>query len=120
MKSEEGQPVKLEGRIDLETEVVARKELVSCDLADEAVVLSLSDGVYFGLSPVASHVWGLVRTPRTVREIRDSLLEEYDVDADTCTRDVRRLIDQLLQWNLVEFRNGNGKAPVSGGDDRRP
>lgn len=105
--------MKLERSIDLETEIVARKEMVSCDLADEAVVLSLPEGVYYGLSPVACHVWGLVRTPRTVREIRDSLLEEYDVDTETCTRDVQRLVDQLLRWKLVESRNGNGSGPAS-------
>lgn len=98
------------GAIPLETTVVASLKQISCELADEAVILNLEDGVYYGLNTVASRVWGLVQEPRTVREIRDSLLSEYDIEESTCTRDLLDLLDRLQQWRLIELR-GNGSSP---------
>lgn len=81
-------------------------EQISCDLADEAVILNLKDGVYYGLNAVAARVWELVQEPRTVREIRDVVQREYAVDEETCERDLFQLLLQLQDWKLVELRNG--------------
>ena len=98
--------------ISLDTSIVAISEHVSCNLADEVFILSLKDGVYYGLNSVAARVWQLVQEPRTLREIRDVLVEEFDVKEEDCTRDVLDLLEQLRQWNLVERRNGKGPPPV--------
>ena len=45
---------------------------------------------------------------RRIREIRDILTEEFEVEAETCTEDVFALLTQLLSWELVEIRNGKG------------
>jgi hypothetical protein len=90
--------------ITLDATVVAAEEQVSCDLADEAVVLNIRDGVYYGLDPVAARVWTLLRTPLTVAAIRDVLLTEFDVDADRCTRELMAFLDQLVGCGLVELR----------------
>lgn len=97
--------------IRLDTTVVAGGEQISCELADEAVVLSLRDGVYYGLNSVAARVWELVQEPQTVGEIREILMDEYEVDRESCTRDLLDLVDRLREWKLVELRNGDGEDP---------
>lgn len=99
------------GKMPLETRVVVSSKQISCDLADEAVVLNLEDGIYYGLNPVASCVWGLVQKPRTIRELREALLSEFDIEESICTRDLIDLIGQLKRWGLVEVENGNGSSP---------
>jgi len=91
------------GSVPLNARVKARQEQVSCDLGDEAVVLNLEDGAYYGLNEVAARVWKLVQEPRTVVEIRDSLLEVYEVNIDSCTQDLLILIAQLQEWKLIEI-----------------
>lgn len=99
------------GSVALHAEVVATRKQISCDLEGEAVILHLGEGVYYGLNEVGAKVWMLVQTPRTVSEIRDALLRDYDVTPDDCTRDLLDLLQQLMEWNLVEFRNGRGPGP---------
>lgn len=95
------------GSIPLHTRVVAVKEQISCDLQGESVILHLREGVYYGLNEVAAHVWKLIQVPRTIEEIRESLLAEYgDVSAEACTRDLQNLIGQLREWKLLELQNG--------------
>jgi hypothetical protein len=97
------------GSFALHSEVVATRQQISCDLEGEAVILHLGEGVYYGLNEVGAKVWTLVQTPRTVLEIRDALLKDYDVEPDDCTSDLIELLQRLMDWKLVELRNG--KSP---------
>ena len=49
--------------------VVASSSQVSCDLAGEAAILNLADGVYYGLDPVGASIWNMIQQPKSVREI---------------------------------------------------
>lgn len=99
------------GAIPLEALVMASSKQISCQLDNEAVVLNLEDGIYYSLNPVASRVWELVQESRTVRDIRDSLLSEYDIEESTCTKDLLDLLEQLHQWKLIEVHDGHGTSP---------
>jgi hypothetical protein len=44
-----------------------------------------------------------VQAPRTVREVRDTLLAEYDVDLDRCERDLIAFLEQLAGNNLIDI-----------------
>jgi hypothetical protein len=91
-------------RLDADTRVVAARDQVSAQLDGEAVVLSLADGVYYGLNPVGATVWTLLERPRTVAELRDAVVAEYDVDAPTAQADLLRLLGELAARGLVELR----------------
>lgn len=86
--------------------VSAVKEQASCDLEGEAVILNLKSGLYHGLNPVGKRVWELVQQPTKVDAIRDTLTVEYDVDAQTCTRDLLVVLEELLGAGLIEVRDG--------------
>jgi hypothetical protein len=85
--------------------VVAAQDQVSCDLDGEAAILNLASGVYYGLDATGARVWNLVQTPRTVNEIRDALLKEYDVEAERCERDLLALLGDLAAAGLIEVRD---------------
>jgi hypothetical protein len=90
--------------LSLDTMVLASPQQVSCDVASEAVLLSMRDGEYYGLNEVAASIWRLIQQPRTVLEIRDALLEEYDdIDADECERAVIGFLGEMISLNLVEL-----------------
>lgn len=84
--------------------VGATREHVSCSLGDEAAILNLNNSVYYGLNPVGARVWSLVQQPRSVGEIRDVLLGEYEVEAERCERDLLDLLNQMRQQGLIEVR----------------
>ena len=93
-----------EPRLDAATRVVAARDQVSAEMDGEAVILSLADGVYYGLNPVGASVWTLLEQPRTVGELRDAVVAEYDVDAATAEADLRALLGELAARGLVELR----------------
>lgn len=91
-------------RMEAGTRVVAARDQVSVEVDGEAVILSLADGVYYGLDPVGARVWGMLEQPRTVAELRDAVVAEWEVDAPTAERDLLHLLDDLAARGLVEVR----------------
>ncbi len=89
-------------RFTLDTIVVRSADQASADLGGEAALLNLQDGVYYSLDAVGARVWELIEEPRTVRDVRDTLLDEYDVDAARCERDLIALLKELAEHGLID------------------
>ncbi len=79
---------------------LARNQLWS-QLGEEVVVLDLGSSSYLGLDDVAARVWELMKQPRSVEEIELTLVKEYDVDPEQCSRDVRAFLTGLIERGLV-------------------
>lgn len=88
--------------LSLNSTVSIAKDVVSCDLVDEAAILNMKDGVYYGLNPVGAWIWNLIQKPIKVNEILDKLLEEYDVEKEVALKDMMELLEQLLENELIE------------------
>jgi hypothetical protein len=88
-------------RIEGDSIVVATTSQISCVLDKDTVILHFDKGYYFGLNELGSLIWNQVQQPRRVREICESILREYDVDACQCERDVMELLGKLQTEGLV-------------------
>lgn len=82
--------------------VTVSPDQVVCDLLGELLILQTASGVYYGLDDVGKRVWGLMNEPKRVGGIRDALVAEYDVDRETCTRDLLELLERLANKRLIE------------------
>lgn len=90
--------------LSLDTPVRASPQLVSCEVADEAVLLSMRDGQYYGLNEVGASIWKLIQQPRTVVQIRDALLEEYsDMEPHEGERAIAEFLNEMISFKLVDL-----------------
>jgi hypothetical protein len=101
--------MKLTGTIPNTAVVGAIKDHVSCEVGDEAVILQIKSGVYYGLNPVGTTVWNYLQEPRTVAQVLSYLLESYDVDCVRCQADLQELLAQLLRDGLIEVTSAVGE-----------
>jgi hypothetical protein len=90
--------------VSIGSSVVASREQVSSDLGGEVAILDLKGGAYYGLDAVGARIWSLLQEPKTVEEIREVLVSEYEVDPDRCERDLLALLQSLVAEGLVELR----------------
>ena len=88
--------------------VSATTEQVSCPLGDESAILNLKNTVYYGLNPVGARVWNLLQQPRSVGELRDALLDEYDVEPERCEHDLLELLEKMRSEGLILVRSAAG------------
>lgn len=82
--------------------MIASPEQVSCELGDESVILSLKNSVYYGVDPVGASVWKLLKQQRSVGELRDAMIEEYDVASDRCEADLLVLLEKMRAEGLIK------------------
>jgi hypothetical protein len=85
------------------TTVVAASDQVACDLGGQTAILNLASGVYYGLDATGTFVWNLIDRPRTVDDLREALLQEYDVERERCERDLLTLLQELSAEGLIEI-----------------
>ena len=84
--------------------IVVNQDVVSCDLVDEAALLNLKTGIYYGLDPVGARIWKLIQTPRQLNEILETLLNEYEVEKTRCQNDLIELLEQLSEKELITIK----------------
>lgn len=93
------------GKISGQSIVVVSQDQVSCELGGEAAILNLKVGVYYGLNEVGARIWKLIHEPKRVSEIRDTILEEYEIEPDDCEADIMVLLQDLLDNGLIEEKS---------------
>jgi uncharacterized coiled-coil protein SlyX len=71
-------------------------------LGDEAVILNLATGVYFGLDAVGTRMWQLLSEHSSTDKVIDAMLTEYDVEEEKLRNDLDHLIEQLSEKGLVK------------------
>ncbi len=82
------------------------KDQVSSDLGDDAVILNLKTGIYHGLDSVGARLWSLIQESRSVNDILNTLLQEYEVESDRCERELVALLHKKLgDAGLIEVSN---------------
>ena len=86
--------------------VVTRNEnIVYTDLDDAIVMMDVDDGSYHELDPVGARIWMLLEAPRSVAEICESLLAEYDVDPQTCQADTSEFLQSGFAKGLFHMQS---------------
>ena len=73
-------------------------------IAGEAVILSLDTKVLRGLNDVGSRVWDLIDGQRSVDDIVDVIVEEFDVPRAQAAADIHTFTGELLDKGLVARR----------------
>jgi hypothetical protein len=95
----------MDASLSVHSIVVAASEQVSCPLGEESAILNLKNSMYYGMNPVGTRIWTLLKEPRSVEQLRDALLNEYDVDAALCERDLLDLLGKMKSEGLIEVRS---------------
>ena len=93
----------METPLSADSIVVAAPEQVSCALGDESVILNLKNSVYYGVNPVGASIWKLLQQQqRSVAELRDAVLDEYEVESERCERELLELLEKMRSEGLIQ------------------
>lgn len=79
----------------------AQAQLVETEVDREAVILRLDTGIGYGLNKVGTTIWQQITGPLTIAEICAALFARYDIDAETCERQVLELLSEMQTEGLI-------------------
>ncbi len=99
---------KTDGSQDVLWETVFRKSdnIVSRRITDEMFLIPIRGKLadmqrIFTLDPVAEFIWQDMDGTRRMKDIRDRLLDLFDVGRETADSDIREFIEELLEAELI-------------------
>jgi hypothetical protein len=84
--------------------VVRRDTMVEAEVDGDVVALDIDKGTCYGLNHVGSRIWKIIAEPSRVADVCTRLISEYEVDDETCQRDVLSLLEELRGDDLIEVR----------------
>lgn len=72
------------------------------EVGDEVVILDLRTSLYWTLNGSATVLWSTLTEGATTGELARRLLDEFDVDEETATRDSEAFLASCHQQDLIE------------------
>lgn len=90
--------------LTLDDPVVKSDDALIRELENEAILLNLKTGIYYGLNPVGARAWQLLVEHQRLSRIADIMVEEFEVERDVLERDLLALGRQLIDTGLCQVR----------------
>ena len=92
----------MKAALDADTTLVASSHQVSTTLSGEAVILHVTDGLYYGLNQVGARAWELLQQPATLQQVVDTVVTEFEVEPAKAKADLLALATDLQAKGLLD------------------
>jgi hypothetical protein len=79
------------------------EDVLISDLQGESVILNVNSQRYYGLDKVGTKFLTLLSNSETIQQAFETLLAQYDVEADQLRGDLTELLAHLKEQGLVEI-----------------
>ena len=79
-------------------------DAVESAVGDETIILHLKNGTYFGLDPMGTRIWALLKVGMDPAAICDHLAADFSTDRETVETDVRQFLADLQANDILVER----------------
>lgn len=88
--------------MDQTSKVRMKRKMNVTELSGEKVMVDFQTGKYFMIKGVGNDIWEMLGEEKiSVSEIIQKILDEYDVDEDTCKEQVFDFLNQLEGLGII-------------------
>lgn len=84
------------------SKLISRTEIPGSKIDDELVFFNHETGMYYGTGQVGAEIWEFLDEPRSMADICDRLLEKFEVDRDTCEKQVHLFIEEMVASGILD------------------
>lgn len=78
------------------------EQQVSSSLQEENIILQLTEGIYYSMNEVGTFIWDLLKiAPLQLDEIVEQVQDNFEVDKETCKRDIEIIVKDLVNAELL-------------------
>jgi len=88
-------------RLDMSSVIKKRDDLVSAPIDKETALMSIEQGNYYGIDEVGTRIWEIISDETTVSDLCGKLLDEFEVDEETCREETLRFLEDLASEKLI-------------------
>jgi hypothetical protein len=85
----------------LQSIVCRNPDIVTNKIDGETVMMSLSEGSFFGLNAVGSFIWNWLEEPAPLEVIIAGIVEQFEVSQEQCQKDVLVFVKDLVDSQVL-------------------
>ncbi|MEO5578106.1 MAG: PqqD family protein [Sphingomicrobium sp.] len=85
----------------LNRDLIPSPDAATSAVGDETVILHLVNGTYYGLDPVGTRIWALLKDGLAPPEICRRIADDYGVDLAVIEADARTFLKELEVQGIV-------------------
>jgi hypothetical protein len=85
-------------------------KLLEAEVADELLALDAEAGECFAFNEVAASIWRNLAEPASAKDLREKLLDEYDVSTDQCDTELKAFLEVLIRRGLIRARSPDSRT----------
>lgn len=82
--------------------VVKTKNSIESSIDGEVVLMNLDNNEYYAMDETGSMIWKMLDKPVLIKDIVRALMEDYEVEQQTCLQDTVQFLQQLLDKKIIE------------------
>ena len=86
--------------------VVNESDVAAKVVEGEAILINLTSGLYYSMDKVGGLVWSMIVHGSSVEQVAEVVAARYGVPVAGAREDVRRLVRELLDENLIALSMG--------------
>lgn len=91
----------MSGSVTLTSVFTVPPQVAARAVGNETVLLDLAAGTYYGLDPIGARIWSLISTGKSLGQVCETMLDEYEVAREVIEQDALSLLGDLVAKNLV-------------------
>jgi Coenzyme PQQ synthesis protein D (PqqD) len=81
-------------------------DVIAAEADRDLVMVSIANGLYYGVSDVAREIWETIEQPRTISDLIDDLAGTYNIDRSTCEQETLSYLEDLRSEGLLKVSDG--------------
>ena len=89
-----------------QTKIERKADLLEAVVDRELIGLDVEGGSCFGFNGTATRIWQLLEEPKSLDELRDLLMEEYEVEPAACEEDLLLFLRAMARDGLIALPRG--------------
>jgi hypothetical protein len=82
-------------------------EVLAAEADQDLVMVSIANGLYYGISDVAREIWEAIERPKKVSDLIDDLTGSYNIDRTTCKEETLSFLEDLRAEGLLKVSDGS-------------
>jgi hypothetical protein len=93
--------MKKEDIVNIKSVISRNPEIIHSAMDGEVVMMSVDQGLFFGIDTIGAHIWNLLENPIKVGDLIEKLVASYDVEPSVCENDTLLFLNDMLDKKVI-------------------
>lgn len=89
--------------MNIKSKVTISKNVFAQEIDDETIILDSTTQEYFSLNEIGKVIWSLLAENKNLEQIKEEMLEMYEVPEEQLEKDVLNFFQALEQKGLISI-----------------